>query len=92
MESTEIRPDVQVAISELVLHELARYGAERVEAVDAEDHQGDPAILVLVHYRSPDAMPDPMVAAALITKLNDRLFELKERRFGYIAHRVPDAA
>lgn len=92
MDENDIRPDLSEAIEALVRRELGPFGVERVEVLDAEDHYGDPAIRVLVHYRNTDADPDPRVASTLITKLNDLLFERKERRFGYIAHRVPEPA
>ena len=92
MDENDIRPDLSEAIEALVRRELGPFGVERVEVLDSEDHYGDPAILVLVHYCDADADPDPNVTSALITKLNDLLFARKERRFGYIEHRVPEPA
>ncbi|MGU3540484.1 hypothetical protein ACLBXP_21690 [Methylobacterium sp. A54F] len=92
MAGTEISGDLREAIEAVVRGELGRFGVERVDVAAVEDTSGDPALLVSVHYGAPDAEPDPQVAAGTITKLNDRLFALKERRFAHIAHRVPERA
>lgn len=92
MVDTEITPALQDAIEAIVLQELGRFGIAQVEAVDREDQDGDPIIEVRVHYSDAGAEPDPKVASQTITKLNDRLFELKERRFAYISHVVPEPA
>ena len=90
MDANDSSPAVSEAIEALVRRDLGPFGVDRVETLSDEDHLGDPAIRVLVHYRDADANPDPRIASALITKLNDLLFESKEHRFGYIAHRVPE--
>jgi hypothetical protein len=61
-----------------------------VEVVDAEDADGDPALLVRVYYSSPEADPDPKVAASLVLKLNDTLYAMNERRFAHVAHKIPE--
>lgn len=90
MVESGISVPLRSAIEEVVQHELGRFGVERIEVVEREEWDGTPALWVLVHYRSADAEPDPKVAAGTITKLNDRLFALREQRFAHIAHRVPE--
>ncbi|KQT16570.1 hypothetical protein ASG40_17910 [Methylobacterium sp. Leaf399] len=90
MVDTEITPALKDAIETVIRQELGRFGIAQVEAIGTEDHDGDPVIRVLVHYSHADAEPDPKVASETITKLNDRLFELKEPRFAYISHDVPE--
>ena len=91
MIGTEISPALQAAIEAVVRQELARFGVGEVEVIDSEDADGDPLILVNVHYRDSEAEPDFRVASKTLTKLNDKLFELKEPRFAYIRHKVPEA-
>lgn len=92
MFDTEITPALRDAIEAVVRHELGRFGVAQVEAIDRKDQDGDPIIEVRVHYSDADAEPDPKVASQTITKLNDRLFELKERRFAYLSHLMPEPA
>lgn len=92
MFDTEISPALQDAIEAVVRQELGRFGIAQIEVIDRKDQDGDPIIEVRVHYGDSDAEPDPKVASRTITKLNDRLFELKERRFAYISQVVPEPA
>ncbi|WP_298958135.1 hypothetical protein [uncultured Methylobacterium sp.] len=92
MPDIEMTEPVHAAIEQTIRQELGSFGIERVESIETEDHDGDPTILVLVHYRDANAEPDPQVAAATITKVNDRLFQLDEPRFAHILHKVPDPA
>lgn len=91
MIGTEITPALYAAIDDVVRAELGRFGVRDVEAVEAEDAGGDPIIQVRVHYKDPDSEPDPQVASETLTKLNDRLFALREPRFAYLRHMVPEA-
>lgn len=91
MIGADISPTLRAAIEAVVWRELGRFGVSEVEVTESEDADGDPVILVNVHYRDPEAEPDFKVASGALTKLNDTLFELKEPRFGYIRHKVPDA-
>ncbi|KST58794.1 hypothetical protein AO398_20120 [Methylobacterium sp. GXS13] len=91
MIGTEISPTLQAAIEAVIRQELGRFGVSEVEVIDSEDADGDPVILVNVHYRDPEAEPDFKVASGALTKLNDKLFELKEPRFAYLRHKVPEA-
>jgi hypothetical protein len=91
MADTEITPALHAEIDTVVRRELGRFGVESVETIDSKDQDGDPIIQVLVHYRDSKAEPDPKVASETVTKLNDRLYELRERRFAYIRHEVPEA-
>lgn len=86
----EITPETQAAIEEVVLDEVRRFGATEVRVIESEDHDGDPALFVMVHYDTADARPDPKVLSTLVFKVNDRLHQLKERRFAYLAHRIPE--
>ena len=88
----EITPALHAAINAVVRAELGRFGVRDVEAVEVEDAGGDPIIQVRVHYNDPDSQPDPRVASDTLTKLNDRLYELREPRFAYLRHMVPEAA
>lgn len=89
MGDTDLARTVEAEIEGVVRAELGRFGVERVEVVESEDSDGTPSILVLAHYHA-GAAPDPKVAAATITKVNDKLFTLNEPRFAHIAHRMPD--
>lgn len=91
MTDSEISPALHDTIERVVRDELGRFGVHTVETIEAEDADGEDAILVLVHYTGSGGEPDPMVASKTVTILNDKLFEMKERRFAHLLHRVPDA-
>ncbi len=91
MGDTHLSQSVEAEIEGVVRAELGRFGVERVEVVESEESDGTPSILVLAHYRA-GAAPDPKTAAATITKVNDKLFELNEPRFAHISHRLPAPA
>lgn len=92
MIGTEITPALHAAIDAVVREQLGRFGVRDVEAIETEDAGGDPIIQVKVHYNDPASEPDPRIASETLTKLNDRLFELREPRFAYLRHMVPEAA
>ncbi|WP_019995906.1 hypothetical protein [Aureimonas ureilytica] len=83
--------DLRSAIVELVEAELGSAGIESIDVIETEDHDGDPALLVEIHYSGDDSAFDPKRASTLVTKLNDRLFELGEKRFAYVEYGASDA-
>jgi hypothetical protein len=91
MIGTEISPTLHAAIDTVVREQLGRFGVRDIEAIEAEDAGGDPIIQVRVHYNDPASEPYPRIASETLTKLNDRLFELREPRFAYLRHMVPEA-
>lgn len=91
MMGVEITPALHEAIDEIVRAQLGRFGVRDVEAIADEDAGGDPIIQVRVHYNDSASEPDPRIASETLTKLNDRLFELREPRFAYLRHMVPEA-
>lgn len=92
MIGTQITPELCQAIDAVIRKELGRFGVRDVEVIESEDAGGDPVIQVLVHYNDPESEPDPWVASETITKLNDTLYALREPRFAYLRHMVPEAA
>jgi hypothetical protein len=92
MIGAEIAAELRSAIEAVVRNELGRFGIHDVEVIESEDAGGDPVIQVLVHYNDSESEPDPPVASEAITKLNNRLYELREPRFAYLRHMVPEAA
>lgn len=91
MIGTEIALGLHSAIEAVVRKELGRFGVHNVEVIETVGAGGDPVIQVLVHYNDSESESDPRVAFEVITKLNDRLCELREPRFAYLRHTVPEA-
>ena len=91
MIGTEIAPELHSAIEAVVRKELGRFGVHNVEVIETADAGGDPVIQVLVRYNDPDSESDPRGAFEVITKLNDRLYELRKPRFAYLRHIISEA-
>lgn len=92
MDTDEISADLHSAIEAVVREELGRFGVGEVEVIEAEDHEGTPSILVLVHYAEANAEPEPKALSDTVFRLNIVLFERKERRFAYVLHKIPETA
>ena len=86
MPNAALPPQIVDLVRDVVHGQLGPFGADTIEVDPGEDHYGNAAIRVKVHYRGGEANPDPKVAAGTITKLNDALFAAGEERFAYISH------
>ncbi|BBK41666.1 hypothetical protein STVA_16860 [Allostella vacuolata] len=81
-----IRRDVVAAIDHLLREEMGEFGLKAVSVSAAEDHDGDPVLMVEAEY-GPDGAPvEPRKVARLATKLRELLWNLGERRFPHIRH------
>ena len=85
-----VEDDVAVAIREIVEREMGPFGLCSVKVRAAEDHDGDPILLIDADYGLGDKPIEPTVVAGLVTKLRDRLWKLGETRFPHIRHHFPD--
>ncbi|MGE8131660.1 hypothetical protein ACQKQD_32380 [Methylobacterium sp. NPDC080182] len=81
---------MKAAIEEVVQDELGRFGVREIEVRPDEDHDGDPAIYVVIHYAAVDADPDPENMSNTMFKLNNRLYAMNEKRFAHVSHVVPE--
>ncbi|HEX9646840.1 MAG TPA: hypothetical protein VGB88_05035 [Alphaproteobacteria bacterium] len=78
--------DVAAAATEIVEREMGPFGLRAVTVTAAEDHDGDPILLVEVEYRAGGKPIEPKVVAGLATKLRRRLWEMGEMRFPHVRH------
>ena len=84
----EIRPEVRAAIeatlkSKLKDHELASWSIE-----PGEDHDGDAAIFIELHYKLSERPFDSAILGAVASELSDKLVGMGEFRFPYTRHRL----
>jgi hypothetical protein len=78
--------EVVAAMTEIVEREMGPFGLRAVTVRAAEDHDGDPILLVETVYRSGGKPIEPKVVAGLPTKLRQRLWEMGETRFPHVRH------
>jgi hypothetical protein len=85
MLATKIRPEVEAAIREELEHALPGLVAE-CTVRSGHDHDGDEAIYIDVRQRLSPQPYDSEITLELTYQVNNRLFELEERRFAHIRH------
>jgi hypothetical protein len=78
--------EVVAAVTEIVEREMGPFGLRAVRVTAAEDHDGDPILLVEADYRSGGKPIEPKVVAGLATKLRQRLWDMGETRFPHVRH------
>lgn len=81
-----IREDVVGAIEDVLRRDMRSYGLSAVRVSAGEDHDGDPILIVDADYQSGGRPIDPKAVAALVSKLQTRLWAMGERRFAQIRH------
>lgn len=86
-----VREEVLDAVKQTVRRELEPFGFRAVTVTAAEDHDGDPILLIEVDYGRKGHPVDPNVLAGLVTKLRNRLWDMGETRFPHIRHRYPES-
>jgi hypothetical protein len=77
---------VVAAIKKIVEQEMGPFGLRAVTVRAAEDHDGDPILLVEADYCSGGEPIEPKVVAGLATKLRQRLWDMGETRFPHVRH------
>ena len=86
MNDQDIDKKVAAAIKDVIRGEVGPFGLVNVTVTAAEDHAGDPSLMIDVEYREGGQAIDTKVVAGLVSKLRERLWTMGERRFPYIRH------
>ena len=81
-----VEDNVIAAVEEIVRREMEPFDFRSVDVTAANDHDGDPILLIDAQYGSGGRPIEPKVVAGLVTKLRDRLWNLGETRFPHIRH------
>jgi hypothetical protein len=89
MLATKIRPEVEAAIREEVERALPGLVAD-CSIRPRHDHDGDEAIYVDVRQLLSPVPFDSEISLELSYVVNNRLFELDERRFAYVRFHFAD--
>lgn len=86
MTDTEINELLTPKLSEL----LGEYGFDRADVLSDLDHDGDPALFVIAHYRPRARELDAERAIEAIGAMMALLRDRGDDRFPYLRHAYPD--
>jgi hypothetical protein len=85
---TAIRPDVRVAINNIIDDLLRDYKLDTCGIAADEDSSGDDAIFVDLCYALNEREIDPAITTLVRTAIRESLLNLGEVRFPYIRHHL----
>lgn len=85
-----VSKEVQAAIERVLHDRLDRIGFESVDVLETTDHEGDPILQIVIHYRRIGDSVDPTPTFSLARYLRDELRPLGEQRFPHFTHRFPE--
>ena len=84
----EIRPEVRAAIEATLKSKLKGYELESWSVEPGEDHDGDEAIFIELHYKLSERPFDSALLGVVRSDLRDKLVDLGELRFPYTRHQL----
>jgi hypothetical protein len=85
-----ISDDLRTIIDTVLQRELGGIGFERAEIAESTDQDGDPILVITIHYRKIGASIDPTPTFSLARHLRSRMREIGETRFPHFTHLFPD--
>ena len=83
---TDIDVAIPKAVQRLLKQRFAKYRLERVEVRAGEDHTGDPALFIDVHFGLSDTPLDTSLPMENFFEIRETLLKMGEKRFPYVRH------
>jgi hypothetical protein len=80
----------QAAIERILHDRLDRIGFEKADIRETADHDGDPILQIVIHYRRIGDSVDPTPTFSLARYLREALRPLGEERFPHFTHLFPE--
>jgi hypothetical protein len=81
---------VRTTVNRVLKRQLAAIGFERADLAEDVDHDGDPILRIIVHYKRVGDSVDPTPIFTLAGRLREALAEVGEDRFPHFQHLLPD--
>ncbi|MCJ2078299.1 hypothetical protein MKK70_17525 [Methylobacterium sp. E-041] len=68
---------------------LAPHGFEHADMIAGSDHDGEPSLVVIAHFKSDAGVTDGAVSTKALSRLRQGLLDRGETRFPYIRYDYP---
>jgi hypothetical protein len=83
---TDVPNDVKAAIEGVLRRRLAAYGYRGADIRVTSDMDGDPILMIDVHYSPVDGAVSSKATFGLVTQIRETLAKLREGRFPHVRH------
>ncbi len=85
-----LKTEVIAKINEVLHAQLDDIGFESADIAEAEDHDGEPVLQIVIKYGKVGATIDPTPTFSLARYLKEAIRPLGEQRFPHLRHEFPD--
>ena len=84
-----LTPEVVATINEVLRTQLGTIGFHSADIEEAEDHDGEPVLKIVIRYDSVGAKIDPTPTFSLARHVKEAIRPLGEYRFPHFRHQFP---